>query len=109
MSASIIAALISGIAAGLIAGVVVGCLTVAPGRRGSADREGDGSREARLARDMTVLADLLAERLAKIWLADTPTPPAADGDELFHHVLESTTTILRQAGASAKVDRKSVV
>ncbi len=95
------AALISGVAAGAVVGAAVVWLS-ARGGRGDAKEEADGSREARLARDMTVLAELLAERLAKIWLADEGSPPAAEGDALYHHVLESTTTIVQQAGASAK-------
>ena len=102
MSTSIIAALTSGIAAGLFMGLVVTWITVALETHRDADVGNEGSREARIARDMTVLADLLAERLAKIWLADTPAPPATEGDALYHHVLESTTTIVKQAGASAK-------
>ena len=102
MSPSIIAGLISGIAAGLFIGLVVTGITVALATRRDEDVGNETSREARIARDMTVLAELLAERLAKIWLADTPSPLATEGDALYHHVLESTTTIVKQAGASAK-------
>ena len=100
MTASLAAALISGIAAGLVVGVGIAWLAprVWRGRRAGATE----SNEARLARDFTVLAELLSERLAKIWLADTPGAPVADGDTLYHHVMESTTTIVRQAGASPK-------
>ena len=51
-------------------------------------------------------AIFLANRLAKIWTADDgPAPGVGDSDAVYHHVRESTETILRQAGASAK-DRR---
>ena len=102
MTASLAAALISGIAAGLMVGTCTAWLA-SQGWRGRKAAAGPAeSTEARLARDFTVLAELLSERLAKIWLADTPGAPAAEGDAHYHHVLESTTTIVRQAGASPK-------
>ena len=101
MTASLAVALVSGIAGGLIVGIFVAWLAPRVWRARNVAAVAE-SNEARLARDFTVLAELLAERLAKIWLADTPGAPAADGDALYHHVLESTTTIVRQAGASAK-------
>ena len=102
MTASLAAALLSGVAAGLTVGT---CMAWLASRlwRGRDPATGPAeSTEARLARDFTVLAELLSERLAKIWLADTPGAPAAEGDAHYHHVLESTTTIVRQAGASPK-------
>ena len=102
MTASLAAALVSGIAAGLIVGACVAWLASRAWRGRKASAGAAESTEARLARDFTVLAELLSERLAKIWLADTPGAPAAEGDAQYHHVLESTTTIVRQAGASAK-------
>ena len=102
MTASLAAALVSGIAAGLIVGTCVAWLASRVWRGRKAAAGAAESTEARLARDFTVLAELLSERLAKIWLADTPGTPAAEGDAHYHHVLESTTTIVRQAGASPK-------
>jgi uncharacterized membrane protein len=99
MTASLAVALVSGITAGVIVGVGIAWLA---SRTGSARKAAAESTEARLARDFTVLAELLSERLAKIWLADTPGASAAEGDAHYHHVLESTTTIVRQAGASPK-------
>lgn len=100
MDMSVVAALTVGIMTGT--GVGISITWLMPYRRQRSATNGGDSREARLARDMTVLADLLADRLAKIWLADSPPTPSADSDSLYHHVLESTTTIVRQAGASAK-------
>ena len=108
MTASLAVALVSGIAAGLVVGIGVAWLAPRLRRAHKTAAEAAGSSEARLARDFTVLAELLAERLAKIWLADTPGAPAADGDALYHHVLESTTTIVRQAGASPKAAAAAV-
>ncbi|MCY4113488.1 MAG: hypothetical protein OXG33_06050 [Chloroflexi bacterium] len=102
MTASLAAALVSGVAAGLIVGTCTVWLASRVRRGHSAPAATAESTEARLARDFTVLAELLSERLAKIWLADTPGAPAAEGDAHYHHVLESTTTIVRQAGASPK-------
>ncbi len=101
MTASLAVALVSGIAGGLIVGIFVAWLAPRVWRARNVAAVAE-SNEARLARDFTVLAELLADRLAKIWMADTPGAPAAEGDALYHHVLESTTTIVRQAGASAK-------
>ncbi len=57
----------------------------------------------RLARDLVIVSQLLADRLAIIWEADDgPAPGVEDHDAVFHHVRESTETIVRQAGASAK-------
>ena len=100
MDMSVVVALTVGIITGTCVGISITWLM--PYRRQPSATNGGDSREARLARDMTVLADLLADRLAKIWLADSPPTPSADSDSLYHHVLESTTTIVRQAGASAK-------
>ena len=56
-----------------------------------------------MARDLMVVSDLLADRLAKIWTAgDGPAPGVGDSDAVYHHVRESTETILKQAGASPK-------
>ena len=101
MTASLAVALVSGIAGGLIVGIFVAWLAPRVWRARNVAAVAE-SNEARLARDFTVLAELLADRLAKIWMADTPGAPAAEGDALYHHVLESTTTIVRQAGASPK-------
>ena len=102
MTASLAVALVSGVAAGLIVGTCVAWLASRVWRGRKAVAGTAESNEARLARDFTVLAELLSERLAKIWLADTPGAPPAEGDAHYHHVLESTTTIVRQAGASPK-------
>lgn len=102
MTASLAAALVSGVAAGLMVGMCMAWLASRTWRARKAATGTAESTEARLARDFTVLAELLSERLAKIWLADTPGAPAAEGDAHYHHVLESTTTIVRQAGASPK-------
>ena len=57
----------------------------------------------RLARDLVIVSQLLADRLAKLWEADEgPAPGVEDHNAVFHHVRESTETIVRQAGASAK-------
>ena len=57
----------------------------------------------RMARDLMVVSDLLADRLAKIWQAgDGPARGMGNSDAVYHHVRESTETILRQAGASPK-------
>lgn len=57
----------------------------------------------RLARDLVVISELLADRLAKIWASDGgPGPDDDNRDTVFHHVRESTTTIVRGAGASEK-------
>lgn len=102
MTASLAAALVSGVAAGLCVGACAAWLASRVWRGRKPGTGAAESTEARLARDFTVLAELLSERLAKIWLADTPGAPTAEGDAHYHHVLESTTTIVRQAGASPK-------
>ena len=56
-----------------------------------------------MARDIGVLSELLAERLATIWQADGgPGGGGSDTDAAFHYVRESTEQIMRQAGASSK-------
>ena len=56
-----------------------------------------------MARDLMVVSDLLADRLARIWQSgDGPAPGIGDSDAVYHHVRESTETILKQAGASPK-------
>ena len=56
-----------------------------------------------MARDIGVLSELLAERLAKLWQeGDGPSRVSSDPDAVYHHVLESTDTIMREAGASSK-------
>lgn len=56
-----------------------------------------------MARDLMIVSDLLADRLARIWQAgDGPAPGIGDSDAVYHHVRESTETILKQAGASPK-------
>ena len=56
-----------------------------------------------MARDIGVLSELLAERLATIWQADSgPGGGGSDPDGAFHYVRESTEQIMRQAGASSK-------
>ena len=61
------------------------------------------ARSARMARDIGVLSELLAERLAKLWQeGDGPSRVSSDPDAVYHHVLESTDAIMRRAGASSK-------
>ena len=55
-----------------------------------------------MARDIGVLTELMADRLAEIWKADGGLPSEQDPDGVYHKVLEATATIMRQAGASEK-------
>ena len=73
------------------------------GRQMGRQQASDDDSSGRMARDLMVVSDLLADRLAKIWQAgDGPAPGVGDSDAVYHHVRESTETILKQAGASAK-------
>tara|TARA_B100000029_G_scaffold403140_1_gene402841 strand:- start:176 stop:583 length:408 start_codon:yes stop_codon:yes gene_type:complete len=63
----------------------------------------DETTTRRLARDLVVISELLADRLAKIWASDGgPGPDDDNRDTVFHHVRESTEAIVRGAGASKK-------
>ena len=73
------------------------------GRQMGGRHTSDDDSSGRMARDLMVVSDLLADRLAKIWQAgDGPAPGIGDSDAVYHHVRESTETILKQAGASPK-------
>jgi hypothetical protein len=72
-------------------------------RTGRQPSTSDVGTTRRMARDLVVISELLADQLAKIWKSDgDPAPNAADHDTVFHHVRESTETIIRRAGASEK-------
>ncbi len=96
-------ALILAAAAAAAAALAAAAGSVWIGRR--MGRRPDGGAEtptARMARDLMVLSQLLAERLAKLWQADGGPAGGGGSDAVYHHVRESTETILRQAGASDK-------
>ena len=96
------AAIVAGVAGTLVAALAIWLL----GRRRARSVQASSpraAREARMARDIGVLSELLAERLATIWQADGgPGGGGADTDAAFHYVRESTEQIMRQAGASSK-------
>ena len=92
-----------GIAAAAAAAALAAAASIWIGRQMGRHRESQDESTGRMARDLMVVSDLLADRLAKIWQAgDGPTSGMGDSDAVYHHVRESTETILRQAGASAK-------
>lgn len=92
-----------GIAAAAAGAVLAAAASIWIGRQMGRPRTGDDDSAGRMARDLMVVSDLLADRLAKIWTADDgPAPGVGDSDAVYHHVRESTETILRQAGASPK-------
>ena len=84
------AAIAAGVAGALVAALAVWLL----GRwraRSVQTSSPRAAREARMARDIGVLSELLAERLATIWQADGgPGGGGADTDAAFHYVREST-------------------
>ena len=95
--------LILGIAAAAIAAAVAAVASLWIGRQMGRQPAGEDDSAGRMARDLMVVSDLLADRLAKIWQAgDGPAPGVGDSDAVYHHVRESTETILKQAGASPK-------
>ena len=95
--------IILGIAAAAAAAALAAAASIWIGRQMGRHRESQDESSGRMARDLMVVSDLLADRLAKIWQAgDGPTSGMGDSDAVYHHVRESTETILRQAGASAK-------
>ena len=102
MLAMVEAAIVAGVAGTLVAALAIWLL----GRRRARSVQASSpraAREARMARDIGVLSELLAERLATIWQADGgPGGGGADTDAAFHYVRESTEQIMRQAGASSK-------
>ena len=58
---------------------------------------------SRMASDLVVVIELLADRRVKLWQADGgPAPGVDDHVTVSHHVREATETILRNSGASAK-------
>ena len=96
------AAIVAGVAGALVAALAVWLLGRWRARSVQASSP-RAAREARMARDIGVLSELLAERLATIWQADGgPGGGGADTDAAFHYVRESTEQIMRQAGASSK-------
>ena len=96
------AAIVAGVAGTLVAALAVWLLGRWRARSVQASSP-RAVREARMARDIGVLSELLAERLATIWQADGgPGGGGADTDAAFHYVRESTEQIMRQAGASSK-------
>jgi len=95
--------IILGIAAAAAAAGVAAVASLWIGRQMGRPRTSEDDSSGRMARDLMVLSDLLADRLAKIWTADDgPAPGVGDSDAVYHHVRESTETILKQAGASPK-------
>lgn len=99
MSDSIILGAAAAVSGAMLAAAVSIWIGRQMGRQGDSQDDSAG----RMARDLMVVSDLLADRLAKIWQAgDGPAPGVGDSDAVYHHVRESTETILRQAGASAK-------
>ena len=94
--------IILGVAAAAIGAVLAALASLWIGRQMGRQPAQEDSH-GRMARDLMVVSDLLADRLAKIWQADDgPAPGVGDSDAVYHHVRESTETILRQAGASPK-------
>ena len=99
MESIVLATLAGASAAGLIA---IASLWIATQLNRNPSKQ-DAVPTQRLARDLVIISQLLADRLANIWEADEgPAPGVEDHDAVFHHVRESTETIVRQAGASAK-------
>lgn len=95
--------IILGGAAAFVAAAVAAAASLWIGRQMGRQEDGQDDSAGRMARDLMVVSDLLADRLAKIWQAgDGPAPGVGDSDAVYHHVRESTETILKQAGASAK-------
>ena len=95
--------LILGVAAAAIAAALAAVASLWIGRQMGRQPAGEDDSAGRMARDLMVVSDLLADRLAKIWQAgDGPARGIGDSDAVYHHVRESTETILKQAGASAK-------
>ena len=95
--------IILGIVAAAAAAGVAAVASLWIGRQMGRPRTSEDDSSGRMARDLMVLSDLLADRLAKIWTADDgPAPGVGDSDAVYHHVRESTETILKQAGASPK-------
>ena len=94
--------IILGVAAATVGAVLAALASLWIGRQMGRQPAQEDSH-GRMARDLMVVSDLLADRLAKIWQADDgPAPGVGDSDAVYHHVRESTETILRQAGASPK-------
>ncbi len=94
----------SALGAGLALTLAVLATVLIKRRPGAPSRPHDmAATSARMARDIGVLSELLAERLAKLWQeGDGPSQVSTDPDSVYHHVMESTDTIMRQAGASSK-------
>ena len=95
--------IILGTAAAVIGAVLTAAAGLWIGRQMGQQQGSQEDSSGRMARDLMVVSDLLADRLAKIWTAgDGPAPGVGDSDAVYHHVRESTETILKQAGASPK-------
>ena len=95
--------IILGVAAAAVGAVLAAAASLWIGRQMGRHQTSDDDSSGRMARDLMVVSDLLADRLARIWQAgDGPAPGIGDGDAVYHHVRESTETILKQAGASPK-------
>ena len=97
--------IILGTAAAVIGAVLAAAAGLWIGRQMGQQQGSQEDSSGRMARDLMVVSDLLADRLAKIWTAgDGPAPGVGDSDSdaVYHHVRESTETILKQAGASPK-------
>ena len=95
--------IILGVVASAVGAVLAAAASLWIGRHMGRQPTGEDESSGRMARDLMVVSDLLADRLAKIWQAgDGPAPGVGDSDAVYHHVRESTETILKQAGASAK-------
>ena len=95
--------IILGCAAAVAAAALAALASLWIGRQMGRRPDSRDDSAGRMARDLMVVSDLLADRLARIWQAgDGPAPGVGDSDAVYHHVRESTETILKQAGASAK-------
>lgn len=95
--------IILGAVAAVSGAVLAAAVSLWIGRQMGRRRDSQDHAAGRMARDLMVVSDLLADRLAKIWQAgDGPASGVGDSDAVYHHVRESTETILRQAGASPK-------
>ena len=95
--------IILGLTAAAVGAVLAATAGIWIGRQMGQQQGSQEDSSGRMARDLMVVSDLLADRLAKIWTAGAgPAPGVGDSDAVYHHVRESTETILKQAGASPK-------
>ena len=92
---------------GVIAAIFVMAASLWIGRRLARSTGGPmDDTSSRMASDVVVVIELLADRRAKLWQADGgPAPGVDDHVTVSHHVREATETILRNSGALSK-DRR---